>query len=173
MAQLEHQLTQVMPLQGFPAVINLATHTLLLGSFPGEASLRAQQYYAFKQNQFWRLMSGVLAENLVDLTYQERLQSLLTHGIGLWDVFGACQRQGSLDSAIRQGQPNDFRALQLAYPQLRKLCFNGNTAGKMRTEFEQMAYTTLQLPSSSPAYAQMRFEDKLQHWKRILENPAN
>jgi hypoxanthine-DNA glycosylase len=172
MTHLTNHLSEQVLLQGFPPVVNAVTHTLILGSFPGEASLRAQQYYAFKQNQFWRLMSGVLAENLVDLTYQERLQSLLTHGIGLWDVFGSCQRQGSLDSAIRQGQPNDFRALQLAYPQLRKLCFNGNTAGKMRTEFEQMAYTTLQLPSSSPAYAQMRFEEKLQHWKRIVENAS-
>jgi hypoxanthine-DNA glycosylase len=172
MTQLASTPAEAVPLQGFAPVIDTATHTLILGSFPGEASLHAQQYYAFKQNQFWRLMSGVLAENLVDLAYQKRLQSLLTHGIGLWDVFGACQRQGSLDSAIRQGQPNDFRALQLTYPQLRKLCFNGNTAGKMRAEFEQMAYTTLQLPSSSPAYAQLRFEEKLQRWKSIIENPT-
>ncbi|MFZ6749541.1 DNA-deoxyinosine glycosylase [Undibacterium sp. Ren11W] len=164
---------EAIPLQGFAPVIDTATHTLILGSFPGEASLRAQQYYAFKQNQFWRLLSGVLDENLVDLSYPDRLQSLLAHGIGLWDVFGACRRQGSLDSAIRQGEPNNFRSLQLAYPQLRKLCFNGNTAGKMRTDFEQMAYTTLQLPSSSPAYAQMRFEDKLLRWKCIIENTAS
>lgn len=173
MTPLENRLTEPVLLRGFAPVIDAATHTLILGSFPGAASLHAQQYYAFKQNQFWRLLSGVLDENLLDLSYSERLQSLLTHGIGLWDVFGACQRQGSLDSAIRQGEANDFRALQLAYPQLRKLCFNGNTAGKMRAEFEQMTYTTLQLPSSSPAYAQMRFEDKLLRWKRIIENFAS
>lgn len=156
-------------LQGFPPVIDATTHILILGSFPGEASLRAQQYYAFKQNQFWRLLSGALNDNLVELPYPQRLQGLLAHGIGLWDVFGACRRQGSLDSAIRQGAPNDFHALQRNYPRLKTLCFNGNTAGKMRAQLEQMTYRTLQLPSSSPAYAQMRFEEKLEHWKQIVE----
>lgn len=166
---LTDHLSEADLLQGFPPVIDATTHTLILGSFPGEASLRAQQYYAFKQNQFWRLLSGVLNDDLAGLPYPQRLQRLLTHCIGLWDVFGACRRQGSLDSAIRQGAPNDFHALRLKYPQLKTLCFNGNTAGKMRTQLEQMNYRTLQLPSSSPAYAQMRFEEKLEHWKQIVE----
>jgi hypoxanthine-DNA glycosylase len=164
----EH-LSETALLQGFPPVIDTNTHTLILGSFPGEASLRAQQYYAFKQNQFWRLLSGALNDNLVELAYPERLLRLLAHGIGLWDVFSACRRQGSLDSAIRQGAPNDFDALRRNYPKLKTLCFNGNTAGKMRAQLEQMTYRTLQLPSSSPAYAQMPFEEKLEYWKQIVE----
>jgi hypoxanthine-DNA glycosylase len=156
-------------LQGFAPVINTATHTLILGSFPGEASLRSQQYYGFPQNQFWRLLSGVLEVNLVTLPYPERLQTLLIHGIGLWDIFNACLRRGSLDSAIRQGELNDFETLQINYPQLRKLCFNGKTAGKMSLHFTRRGYTTLALPSSSPAYAQMRFEEKLEGWKHIIE----
>ncbi len=148
-------------------MINDATHTLILGSFPGQASLQAQQYYAFPHNQFWRLLSRVLEVDLAAMAYPDRLVHLLAHGIGIWDVFEACLRQGSLDSAIRQGEINDFAALQQAYPRLQRLCFNGKTAGKRERDLTQMGYQTLQLPSSSPAYAQMRFEEKFLHWQQI------
>jgi hypoxanthine-DNA glycosylase len=154
-------------LLGFPPVINKTTHTLILGSFPGQASLQAQQYYAFPQNQFWRLLSRVLDEDLATMAYPVRLEHLLAHGIGIWDVFEACLRQGSLDSAIRQGEINDFRALQQASPGLRRLCFNVKTAGKIDLHLSQLGYQTLHLPSSSPAYAQMRFDEKLLHWQQI------
>jgi hypoxanthine-DNA glycosylase len=155
-------------LLGFPPVIDNTTHTLILGSFPGEASLNAKQYYAFPQNQFWHLLSNALGTDLVKLNYQDRLQQILAHGIGLWDVFEACVRQGSLDSAIKRGKMNDFKSLQVAYPNLKKLCFNGKTAGKLERELNQMGFQTHQLPSSSPAYAQMRFEAKLPLWQQII-----
>lgn len=154
-------------LQGFPPVIDQATHTLILGSFPGGASLQAQQYYAFPQNQFWRLLTAVLDEDFTAQSYPQRLQRLLAHGIGLWDVFERCRRQGSLDSAIKQAGMNDFEALQLEYPQLKRLCFNGKTAAAMQARLEQLGYQTLCLPSSSPAYAQLGFAGKLLRWQRI------
>lgn len=152
-------------LQGFPPVVNGDTHTLILGSFPGVASLDATQYYAFKENQFWRLVSASLGTDLVSLGYEQRLQRLLSHGIGLWDVFHSCVRTGSLDSAIREGKLNDFSGLQASHPQLRKLCFNGQTAGKMATYFKERGYLTAILPSSSPAYAMRSFEEKLRDWQ--------
>ncbi|MES2049113.1 MAG: DNA-deoxyinosine glycosylase [Pseudomonadota bacterium] len=158
-------------LPGFPAVIDDATHTLILGSFPGVASLTAQEYYAFPQNQFWRLLSAVLNTDLAGLAYQDRLQQVLSHGIGLWDVFEACARQGSLDSAIKHGKMNNFATLQSTYPGLKKLCFNGKTAGKLESNLQQLGYQTLQLPSSSPAYAQMSFAAKLTQWQQIVCKP--
>jgi hypoxanthine-DNA glycosylase len=152
---------------GFPPVINAQTHTLILGSFPGAASLQAQQYYAFKHNQFWKLMSAVLECDLLGLTYQDRLATLLAHGIGLWDVYAACMREGSLDAAIRQGELNDFSDLKASYPKLRMLCFNGQTSGKLAKQFAQQGFSTLILPSSSPAHASLRFEQKLERWQKI------
>ncbi|PXX40365.1 G/U mismatch-specific uracil-DNA glycosylase [Undibacterium pigrum] len=156
-------------LQGFPPVVNAETHTLILGSFPGVASLDAAQYYAYKQNQFWRLVSASLGTDLVVLDYEQRLRGLLAHGIGLWDVFHSCVRTGSLDSAIREGKLNDFSMLQACHPKLRKLCFNGQTAGKMAAYFQEQGYLTAILPSSSPAYAMRSFEEKLQVWQSELQ----
>ena len=158
-------------LLGFPPVIDNLTHTLILGSFPGVASLNARQYYAFPQNQFWRLLSEVLDTELVGLNYQDRLQQLLVHGIGLWDVFEACARQGSLDSAIKHGKMNDFKTLQTTYPNLKKLCFNGKTAGKIESDLRHLGFQTVQVPSSSPAYAQMHFAAKLPQWQQIVSKP--
>ena len=154
-------------LQGFPPVIGEQTHTLILGSFPGQASLDAQQYYAFRHNQFWRLLSAVLQTDLLALAYADRLIQLEAHGIGLWDVFRSCVRQGSLDSAIKNGQLNDFVSLQQHYPKLRRLCFNGKTAARIERYFQQQGYQTLVLPSSSPAHAAMSFEEKLSCWQAL------
>jgi hypoxanthine-DNA glycosylase len=155
-------------LRGFPPVVGSDTHTLILGSFPGEASLTATQYYAHPRNQFWRLLGAVLDEPLVELPYEERLLRVLTHGIGVWDVLAACEREGSLDAAIRNATPNDFAALHAHAPQLAKVCFNGKTAGRFAPVISAAGYTTLVLPSSSPANAMLSFDQKLRLWRDIL-----
>ncbi len=152
---------------GFPPVIDRATRILILGSFPGVASLQAQQYYAHPRNQFWALLSAVLAEELVDKAYPERLACLLAHRIGLWDVIADCQRVGSLDTAIRQAQPNQFDLLRQQCPQLLRVCFNGKTSGRYAAQFAAAGYDTLVLPSSSPANAQLSFAQKLARWRGI------
>ena len=155
-------------LRGFPPVVAADTHTLILGSFPGEASLAATQYYAHPRNQFWRLVGTIVDEPLAELAYQERLRRVLAHGIGVWDVLAACHREGSLDAAIRNAQPNDFASLREHAPLLRKVCFNGKTAGRFAPVIGAAGYTTLVLPSSSPANAMLSFDQKLRLWRDIL-----
>lgn len=156
-------------LRGFPPVAAADTHTLILGSFPGEASLAATQYYAHPRNQFWRLLGAVLDEpQLAGLTYEERLRRVLAHGIGVWDVLAACTREGSLDAAIRNASPNDFASLRAHAPKLAKVCFNGKTAGRFAPVIGAAGYATLVLPSSSPANAMLSFDQKLRLWRDIL-----
>lgn len=154
-------------LTGLPPVLAHDTRTLILGSFPGEKSLAAQQYYAHPRNQFWPLLSAVLADDLAALPYPKRLERLLRHRVGLWDVIAACERQGSLDTAIRNAETNNFAALKHRCPQLTRVCFNGKTSGKLVPVFSDAGFETLILPSSSPANAQLSFAQKLVLWQGI------
>ncbi len=158
------------PLQfsNLPPLLDTGTRVLILGSFPGTASLQLAQYYAHPRNQFWRLLGSVLGEALTPLPYADRLERLRARGIGLWDVIGACVRKGSLDSAIRLAQANDFAQLHALAPALERICFNGKTAGRHAPRFEAAGYRTLVLPSSSPAHASQSYEHKLAVWQGIL-----
>ncbi len=156
-------------LSGFPPVMRADARLLILGSFPGAASLAAGQYYAHPRNQFWRLLSAVLDEDVASLPYHTRLERLASHQIGLWDVIAACEREGSLDASIRRAQTADFSLLQQGYPALRRIAFNGKTAGRFAPLFAEAGFETRVLPSSSPANAQLSFEQKLVQWQALLD----
>lgn len=154
-------------LSGLSPVMQPDARLLILGSFPGTASLAAGQYYAHPRNQFWRLLSAVLDDDLVSLAYQARLNRLAIYRIGLWDVIAACERQGSLDASIRNARSADFSLLRQGFPALRRIAFNGKTAGRAASLFESSGFETLVLPSSSPANAQLSFSQKLVQWQLL------
>ena len=154
-------------LHGLPPILDAGVRVLILGSFPSPASLAAQRYYGHRQNQFWRLLGAVFDEPLAELGYAERQRSLLRHHLGVWDVYRRCRRQGALDAAIRSPETNDFSRLQIEVPRLQRVCFNGQTAGKLAGWFAQQGYETHILPSSSPAYT-LAFASKLERWQAAL-----
>lgn len=155
-------------LAGLAPVLDTRTRILILGSFPGAASLAAQQYYAHPRNALWPILSALTGEPLAQLPYAERLPRLLAHGFGLWDVLGACEREGSLDSAIRKPAANDFVRLRELCPLLETVGFNGQTSAKFSPQFSAEGYRTLVLPSTSPAHASLTFAQKLEQWKLLL-----
>lgn len=157
------------PLEGLAPLLSPDIHTIILGSFPSRESLSASQYYAHPRNQFWRLVSGVLNDDLAQLPYEQRLPQLLVHGIGLWDVISMCERAGSLDSRIKHAVANDFDRLKKECPKLKRACFNGKVAGSYAQRLASAGFETIVLPSSSPAYASRSFEEKLTVWKKILD----
>jgi TDG/mug DNA glycosylase family protein len=127
---------------------------LILGSLPGESSLRAQRYYAHPQNQFWRLLGSAIGEDLAAMTYEERLGRLAARSIALWDVVGEARRQGSLDGAIRGATANLLADFVASHPRLSAVAFNGQTAARLgRAALADLVDVQLiDLPSSSPAY---------------------
>jgi hypoxanthine-DNA glycosylase len=152
----------------FDPVVDERTRVLVLGSLPGEQSLARQEYYGNTQNQLWPILSALAGEDLVGQPYDERLSRLLAHRIGLWDVLGACERAGSLDSAIRKPAANDFERLRALCPLLETVGFNGQTAGKFAPQFALAGYQTVVLPSTSPAHASFSFEQKLARWRSLM-----
>jgi len=101
---------------GLPPIARSDARLFILGSLPGDASLAAQAYYAHPTNQFWRLLGSAIGEELQSLPYEERLETLARHGIGLWDVIASADRPGSLDQAIRLAEHNRIEELLRDFP---------------------------------------------------------
>jgi len=154
--------------QGLPPVLARDTRVLILGSFPGEASLAAGQYYAHPRNHFWPIVAALIDAPVATLPYRERLRALRAHRIGLWDIFVACSRRGSLDGAIRMAERGEIVRVRRAAPRVTLVCFNGQTAARALPAWRDAGYATLALPSTSPAYTRP-FAEKLAQWRRIGE----
>ena len=151
---------------------------LVLGSMPGEASLRAGQYYAHPHNLFWKFIFACAgAEFSTD--YAHRLEVLAGLRVALWDVLQQCRREGSLDASIEKDSehPNDITGLLKKLPQVRKICFNGQKAFssfkrhilKVAPDLEKR-YQLVVLPSTSPANASQSWQSKFTRWQTELLN---
>ncbi len=145
---------------------------LILGSMPGAASLAAQEYYAHPANRFWPLMARLLDERQTPSDYDAKIAMLLRHHIALWDAIDTCDREGSLDSDIRNVKANDFTAFLKKWPTIRTIGLNGGKAYTTFAKFNKPLLSRpdlriLKLPSTSPANARWRMENLLDAW-RIL-----
>ena len=154
---------------GLPPIARKDARLFILGSLPGDASLAARQYYAHPTNQFWRLLGAVIGEELQPLAYQDRLQRLAEHRIGLWDVIASASRPGSLDQAIREAEHNRIEHLLHDFPDLRAIAFNGSTAAAVgRKLIGDLNLSLLDLPSSSAANTRP-FDEKLRTWAHVAD----
>jgi hypoxanthine-DNA glycosylase len=159
-------------LTAFPPVVGRQPRVLILGSMPSEASLAVGQYYGLERNAFWPIMGELFGAGRA-LPYGERLAVLKRHGVALWDVLRACERQGSLDSNIdlRTAEVNAFASFFRRYRTIKRVYFNGAKAAdiyrrRVLPEVQLAApYLTYErLPSTSPAMAALSFEQKLAAW---------
>ncbi|MGB3170454.1 MAG: DNA-deoxyinosine glycosylase [Rhodococcus sp. (in: high G+C Gram-positive bacteria)] len=156
----------------FPPIADDSAHTLVLGSMPGVVSLQADEYYAHPRNAFWPIMGALFGAGL-SVPYTKRTETLLHHGIAVWDVLKLCTRDGSLDSAIVESsiEPNDFPEFLDAHPAIDRIFFNGAKAESSFSRYvaplRQTSLTLVRLPSTSPAHASMTFEQKLQAWQAV------
>ena len=172
-------------IQAFPPLVDADSRLLILGSMPSVQSLQKQQYYGHPQNAFWRIIHDLWDQPL-PADYGQRTRFLLAHRIALWDILAACERTGSADAAIRAGQANDFQAFLQAWPQIRRICFNGQAAARL---FNQLVLKkhgwqisenkltgaslgpglqVILLPSTSPAHA-VSYTAKLAAWQVVRQ----
>ena len=142
---------------------------LVLGSFPGVASLQAQQYYGHPRNQFWPIVGTLLGIDLPALPYDERVQAVRARGLAIWDVYRSCHREGSLDSAIRQAEPNDLAALVARLPALRGIAHNGGESARAMRITRALGLPVYRLPSTSPAHASWSLARKLAAWRQVFD----
>ena len=161
--------------QSFPPIAETTARILILGSMPGKESLRAGQYYAHPRNAFWPIMGDLIGAATTQ-TYEARTQTLKSADIALWDVLASCRRHGSLDADIETDSicTNDFTSFLVKHPGITYVFFNGSMAEKCFRIHAQPLLGSYplhyqRLPSTSPANASMRYEQKLSAWKTILQ----
>jgi len=157
---------------GFEPIAASGTKVLVLGTLPGQESLRRGEYYAHPRNSFWRIVEilfGISAES----PYSDRVRKLGDAGVALWDVCAAANRPGSLDLSIRHDSvvPNDFTAFLKAHPQLKLIGFNGAKAAALfrKHVILDIEIRCVDLPSTSPAHAAMSLPDKVERWSVIRD----
>jgi TDG/mug DNA glycosylase family protein len=162
--------------QGLAPVVDQNSRILILGTLPGDESLRQQQYYSDPGNHFWRLLSGVFGAPTGE-SYDERLEFLAYQRVALWDVLQGAVRPGSSDAAITEPRPNDFGELFSKFPDLRRVAFNGTKAdalwrtyNRRRMDVPHESLITEVLPSSSgtPGRHVRPFQEKLVRWRVFL-----
>jgi len=142
----------------------------VLGTLPGEESLRRQEYYAHPRNLFWPIVCALFGDT-VPSVYEDRLRFVRDHRIALWDVCAQAERRLSADTAIRAEVPNAIDELIAAHPGIRAVAFNGGTARRLYDRYfarrPDLAY--LALPSTSPAHASLGFAEKLLRWQALRD----
>jgi double-stranded uracil-DNA glycosylase len=157
-------------IHSFPPLSTPHCHTLILGSMPGIQSLAANQYYAHRQNQFWRIMGAALDFDPAS-SYETRTAALLENNIALWDVLKSCEREGSLDSAIKNEIPNDLPAFLKTHPEITRILFNGQKAEAAFRRHLENPPALITLPSTSPAHQTLPPAAKARLWDAALPGP--
>ncbi len=155
--------------KAFPPIIYPDSSIIILGTMPGEKSLELQQYYGNRGNQFWKLLFTILKQPFTT-DYEERKALLKNHNIALWDVLQYCEREGSLDSKIKNEQPNDFYSFYNEFPTIKNVLFSSKNASVYYSKYveykEGVTYDVL--PSPSGANASMSFIEKLDIWQEKI-----
>lgn len=153
----------------FPPISNENTSILILGSLPGDKSLELGEYYGHPRNRFWKILSAITNKGL-PITYDEKKELLQMSGMGVWDVAHKATRNGSLDSAMKDEEPNDLEAFIVNHKNLRVIGFNGKKAELLFNKFfkRKSGLRYVSLPSSSPANAGINFEDICASWMRLF-----
>lgn len=154
----------------FDPIVNKDCKVLILGTMPSEESLRKQERYGHKSNQFWRIIFTLFGEELPD-SYKEKSDFLIKKNIAIWDVLESCEGKGSLDSSIKNEKPNNFKKFFKEYPQIEHIFFTSKKAEEFYKKYvgfdTKKKFTTL--PSPSSANARMTLDQKIEEWKILGE----
>ena len=159
---------------GFKPIADKNSKILILGTIPSIESLRKQERYGHKSNQFWKIIFALFDKPLAE-NYEDKNALLAEKGIAIWDVLDSCEGEGSLDTNIRNEKPNDFKTFFKKYPQIKHIFFTGKKAEEFYKKYvgfdEDKTYITL--PSPSPANARMTFLQKLEKWQILKDTLTN
>lgn len=160
--------------ESFSYIASENPHWMILGTMPSVESLNQSFYYAHPRNAFWPIMQKLTHHSIQ--SQEDKTELVKLAGLVLWDVLASCNRPGSLDSAIKQPVANDFESIFSRFPNIKTVVFNGQKAQQL---FKQQVLKKqnlpadiqyLVLPSTSPANAAIKPEDKQLFWQEKLSH---
>ncbi len=143
---------------------------LILGTFPGGESLKAEFYYWHPQNRFWKVLAGIYNEpGFLQRDKHARKQLVVKHRLALWDTVESCLREGSLDQNIKDPAVIDLAGFLESNPSIRRIILNGTKAAAIYKKYfiNSVNVEYFACPSTSPANA--RF--KIDLWRDALTKP--
>ncbi|WP_188456697.1 DNA-deoxyinosine glycosylase [Virgibacillus oceani] len=147
---------------------------LIVGSMPSIKSLEKQEYYGNPRNHFWDILFEIFNQKPL-LEYDDKLAFIKRHRIALWDTIGSCYRDGSLDSAIMDEEPNDIAGLLDEYPAIQLIACNGTKSFQTFKKYFDLSklrdVDVRKMPSTSPIPGRYTktFAGKVEEWQRILD----
>ncbi len=151
----------------FEPILFPDTETLILGTFPSLDSFKYDFYYAHRRNQFWKILHELYAMPVE--SREEKIALLRYAKIGLWDIVASCERENSSDSNLKRCILNDIPKILKDYPSIRRIAFTGRKAEQLYMKsYKDLPPETVLLPSPSPAYASMPYEEKLRYYREVL-----
>lgn len=135
---------------------------------PSVVSLQRQEYYGFAHNRFWNIMGTYFQTSFED--YESKKQCMEKHGVAIWDVIATCEREGSLDSAIRNVVVNDVISFLDQHPSIECILCNGKKSFELfeRHFKTQIAVPVVCLPSTSNANRTIKEEVLFATWLKQL-----
>jgi len=156
----------------FKPIVFKNSKTLILGSFPSIKSFENSFYYAHPKNQFWKILSAISGYPINNK--DQKIWLLKELNLALWDIVKSCDRENSSDANLQNVVPNNIEALLKEYPQIKQIAFTSRFAQKVFNKyFKNLKIEQFYLPSPSPAYAAMSFEDKCKIYKEKLIDLGN
>lgn len=144
---------------------------LILGTFPGEKSLKNQAYYQDRShNSFYKIMETLFdrKKGISDKDF------LIENHIALWDCMGIAEREGSIDANITDYTPNEIKTFLDLYPSITTIVLNGTgkttevfykkfNVAELKKHFEIKSLPSTANTNSIP------FESKLREWEFIKD----
>ena len=150
--------------EGLEPWIDGNSKVLVLGTLPGDESLKAGRYYASSRNSFWKIMNELFPLKAGESNNKEYI---LSHGIALWDCLKAGERKGSSDSGFGEEViPNDLEKLLADYPNVRCIVLNGTgkTSDIYYENFYEIKGVEVQACCSTSNSYPKKLEEKVKNW---------
>ena len=110
-------------------------------------------------------------------TYEQKLNIILNNHLALWDVIHACEREGSLDSAITNEIVNPIDELLNKYPSIHMIICNGKkshqTTDNSWYQHSRDPYTTTVKPFKAWPYDNDPSDARNHELVWYVTNPGN